>query len=215
MSKSVVIIGGGASISDGIKLDLWNKLQQSNIDIYSINFAYMAMPFTPKKEIWLDTTFFRNNMDSLYALEQRGCKLETKVHAKYNELPSIKQHAISREGITPNTLYIGSNGLSGFLALSIAILDGYDTIYLLGYDFGTSSIHDTNTHFYQNELAVSSSGVRNPGVYLNTNNTIKKEVQCFDKYKQFPVTIYNVSPASNIQSFPKIDYPEFFSKISA
>ena len=214
--KSIVIIGGGASIKDGIALGLWDKLQQSKLDIASINFAYMAMPFTPTYEVWLDTTFFRNNMDSLFVLEQKGCKMITKVHSKYDNLPTIKKYAITREkpDFSSDTMFVGMNGLSGFFALSIAVKQGYETIYLLGYDFGTNSINNTNTHFYQDTLAVPSSGVRNPGVYLQHQGGVKKEVHGFDYYLSCKPKIFNVSPSSNINTFQKIDYPRLFELIA-
>jgi hypothetical protein len=93
---------------------------------------------------------------------------------------------------------------------------GYKKIYLLGYDFGTSSTSDTNTHFYQDFLSVPSSGVRNPGVYRQNNNHVKKEVNDFNYYHQFKgVTIYNVSTQSNINSFVKISYQTFFEYLNA
>lgn len=212
--KTAIIVGGGYSIKEGISLGLWEKIQ-GKCHIFSINFAYMTMPFVPTKEIWLDTTFFRNNMDSLYALEQKDCQMITKKNDKYKDIKSFKVYGITREKfvypVTENAVFVGSNGLSGFFALSVAILQGYDNIYLLGYDFGTPSIHDTNTHFYQDKIAVASSGIKNPGVYLNMNNSVKKECNDFNQYTKCGVTITNVSPLSNITAFPKIDYPTFFS----
>lgn len=217
--NSVIIVGSGYSVNDGIALGLWDKVKDSNIPIVSINYSFMAMPIIPNKQVWLDTTFFKNNSEKLYELHQKGCTLCTKQHNLYNNIASIQQYKITRElnnnPFNENNVFIGTNGLSGFFALSLATIEKYKTIYLLGYDFGTNSINNTKTHFYQDVLVVKSSGVRNPGVYRSNNNTIKRNVNDFSVYlHQTSSTIYNVSPNSNIPTFNKISYPIFFEKIS-
>jgi hypothetical protein len=110
-------------------------------------------------------------------------------------------------------LYVGNMGLSGMFSIALATKLKYDTIYLLGYDFGTNSIKNTNTHFYQDTISVVSGGVKNPGIYL-TDTGVKKEVKLFDHFLQFRSKIYNVNPTSNIQSYEKITYNDFFNKIA-
>lgn len=211
----VICVGGGSSAKEGIELDLWNKIKDK-ADIFSINFAYLAMPYTPTAQCWLDTSFFRNQVDSLLPLHDKGCKLYTKTHGKYDNIPVINQLPTVKEKVHPaDKLYIGTQGLSGFFALSLVISLGYKEIYLLGYDFGTKSMSDINTHFYQDTLSVPSSGIRNPGVYRQNNNNVKKEVKDFEYYHKFTdVNIFNVSPASNITAFNKIDFPTMFSQIA-
>jgi len=220
MSRSVVLVGGGASVQDGIQLDLWNKIK--HCEIWSLNFAFMAMPYLPKKQVWVDTTFFKSNMNKLQEISQKGVLCMVKKHPIYDAIPEILQFGVTRERFSldemkaSNRVYIGSFGLSGFFALSLAVLYQYDTVYLLGYDFGTTSISNLNTHFYQNDkLGIVSKGIGNPGVYLQNNNTPKKEHRDFDYFKQFSNTkIYNVSLNSNIHSFDKISYNTFFELIN-
>lgn len=209
--KSCIIIGGGSSVKEGLTLDLWNQIKGQ--DIWSVNFAFMTMPYFPSKEIWVDKTFFTNNIDKLQELSVNGVDCIAKEHGVYNEIKAIKQVACTRDEYNTDIkkpLFIGSSGLSGVFALSYAISQGYDTIYLLGYDFGTKSLSDNKTHYYLDTIAVSSHGLHCPEVYLDDNGP-KKEVREFDYFLKENCKIYNVSPQSNIQSFDKIDYPTFFN----
>ncbi len=181
----------------------------------------MAMPYLPKREIWVDYTFFRQNTNRLQALSDAGVQCIAKKHDTYNAISSIKQYGATRDEyfgdqmIEKNQLFMGPMGLSGLFALSLAVAEKYDAIYLLGYDFGTKSLADANTHFYQDDkLDIQSSGIRNPAVYLENNNNVKKDHRLFDHYLTSSSKIYNVSPNSNIQSFKKIDYPTFFDYIA-
>lgn len=207
--NSLIICGGGYSIKEGISLGLWDNIK-NKADIWSINFAYLAMPYTPNAQLWLDTSFFRNQGNSVLSLYDKDCKLYTKKHGKYDNIPIIEQFDTTKDKNIQDKLYIGTQGLSGFFALSLAISKGYKDIYLLGYDYGTSSTTNTNTHFYQETLSVPSSGVRNPGVYRQNNNHVKKDVNDFLHYNQYAVNIINVSPQSNIEAFKKMTYPELF-----
>jgi hypothetical protein len=218
--KSCILVGGGASVKEGIELGLWDKLAERKdwSEIWSINFAFMAMPYRPAKQIWVDTTFFRNNTEALQELNRNGVECITKKHDIYNYIPEIKQYKTTRDEFNVDIdkpLFIGRMGLSGTFALSLSVALKYETIYLLGYDFGTNAIANQNTHFYQDTISVRSAGVRNPGVYLQNNNVVKKEVKEFEHYKNTTSKIYNVSLVSNISAFEKLSYQDFFSKISS
>jgi hypothetical protein len=176
------------------------------------------MPYLPAKQFWCDITFFRNNMADMQRLYEGGVEMHSKCHDHYNHRPII-QHECSREiyrgmkMLEENNVYIGTFGLSGFLALSVAVASGYDEIYLLGYDFGTSSIKDKQTHYYQDDkIDYVSQGVRNPDVYM-TDNGVKREVHDFDNYTNEKCLILNVSMKSNIQCFKKLTYEDFFRRI--
>lgn len=208
--KSVILLGGGRSVLEGIELDLWNKVKGQ--EIWSINYGFMTMPYLPAKQIWVDRTFFSQNIDKLESLYKQGVECIAKKNSLYDYVPDVHQYATNRDIYSEdinNPLYLGSMGLSGTLALSLAVCLKYDYIYLLGYDFGTNSINNTKTHYYQDKLAVSSHGVMNPSIYM-TNTGVKADVKLYDAYKNYAGKIYNVSMISNISSFPKISYPEFF-----
>lgn len=222
--KKCVIIGGGASVKEGIDKGLWNKV--SSDDVWSINFAYKTMPYLPTREIWIDIHFFNQNIVELQSLAQKGVKMYAKHHNKYADIPKITQLRTTRipaeyyGTLMPekNSYFIGRLGQSGFLALSIAIAEKYDEIFLLGYDFGTPSLADKVTHYYQDnikELKIESSGIKRPECYMLPYNVVKPEVEDFELYLREPqFKIYNVSMNSNIKCFEKISYEQFFNKIS-
>jgi len=214
MSKCI-LIGGGDSVNEGRALDLWTKIKGE--DIYSVNYAFLAMPYLPQHEVWVDTGFFKNNLQRIEDLHKAGVECVTKANARYNGISGIKQEQVNKTGkSTDGGLYTGTMGLSGTFALSLAVQREYDTIYILGYDYGTNSLNNTNTHFYQDDkVNYISHGVRNPKIYLERTNNVKASVNNYDYFKQFPCKIYNVSLRSNIATFEKIDYPTFFEKIKA
>lgn len=209
--RRVILIGGGKSVLEGIETGLWDKIFEE--EIWSLNYAFRAMPYLPKREVWVDTTFFRNNIDSLQKLHESGVECHAKKNDRYLGIDSIIQHSVTREPNEKDShLFTGHMGLCGMFALSLAVKEKYDEIYLLGYDFGTPIESDIHTHFYQDKTEYISSGVGRPQVYLAHGSTPKKSVHDFDIYKNYQC-VYNVSTISHIDSFPKITYQEFYDKI--
>jgi hypothetical protein len=213
--KRVVICGAGVSVKEGISLGLWEKIR--NEEIWSINFVFLTMNFLPKREIWIDVAFFKNNIDKLQELYKRGVICCAKKHPKYATIPEIKTYETTRNiHEAKDKVFIGSMGLSGFFALHLACLENYDEINLLGFDFGVvGNPLDRQTHYYQNELTnIQSSGVGHPELYLSDDRkSIKPQVKEFEFFLSYPSKIYNVSPQSNIQCFEKISYEQMFERI--
>jgi len=223
MSKTCILVGGGKSVRTGISSNLWEEIKGQ--EIWSLNYAYKLMPYLPTRQCFVDYNFFRNNEDDLHDLASKGVPIHAKKNSKLNHIDSkfIKQYNTVRQKVfrgrtalvePPEAhLFVGTMGLVGCFSLSLAIAEGYDIIYLLGYDFGVTSYTDKDTHWYQDKISVKSTGVGNPNVYWN-KETIKKEVTDFDVYLQVPdLKIYNVSMLSNINAFPKITYQEFYKQV--
>lgn len=223
MKESVILIGGGYSLNTGLEKNLWNKIKTLNC--WSLNYAFMTMPFLPSKELWVDINFFKNNTLELQKLQKQGVILVTKPHNHYAAFrnPRIiteynttreKEKYQGKEGITNNLIYTGRMGLVGFFALSLAIAEKYKEIFLCGFDFGNNGLRDKNTHYYQSKLKIISTGVGRPEVYRLPDNRIKREVDDFKIFSQEKdIKIWNVSPESNIPFFEKINYDNFFDKI--
>jgi hypothetical protein len=208
-NKPVIIIGGGASITDGIELGLWNKIQ--NYDVWSINYAYMFMPYLPSREVWIDVCFFRNNIDSLQQLYNKGVPCYAKSHTKYVGIPEIQTYDCTRDpNDTKDKVFIGRMGLGGFFALHLTIIENYNPIFILGYDFGG---YKGKTHFYQDVAKVESVGINHPELYVE-NNKAKAEVEDFEWFLSYPNKIYNVSLSSNINYFDKISYEIMFNLLT-
>lgn len=218
----VILIGGGSSLKEGISHGLWDHIASEKV--WSCNYGYRTMPYLPSREIWVDVSFYKHNIEELQKLCEQGVSLYTKEHRFYAGIKEhITQYGSTREsknyfgkdGINKNLIYYGRMGLSGMFALSLAVAEGYTEIYLLGYDFGNTNLQDKQTHFYQDTLKnVYSTGVGRPEVYRMPNNTIKREVEDFKVYlRESDVKIYNCSLQSNISYFEKISYPQFFERL--
>lgn len=222
LKKKVIIIGGGYSVKEGLAKDLWNKI--INKEIWSLNFCYEFMPYVPKRQIWMDRNVFIDKCKEIQIMYHKGVDLYTQFNALYKSFSEdivINQLTTFRDkkdfdSLFPEKLFVGRFGFVGILSLSLAIKENYDEIYLLGYDFGTTSINDSNTHWYQElvkEKGIKSKGVGNAKVYIEHNNIVKSSVGDFDCFEKYKDKIYNVSLKSNIGCFNKISYDEFFNKI--
>lgn len=222
--KECIIIGGGKSVREGVDSGLWDKIKGK--DIWSLNYAYKLMPYVPTRQCFVDFMFFRNNEDDLLDLASKGVPIHCKSNSKLRGKPPefIKQYATVRQkggfrGKTATTeppeshIFVGRMGLVGTFSMSLAIAEGYDRIYLLGYDFGSTGLTDKDTHWYQHKVQVKSTGVGRPTVYWNKLG-LKKEVEDYQIFNTVnSVQYYNVSPNSNIPYFEKIGYEKFYELI--
>lgn len=236
--KTLIIVGGGYSVKEGIELGLWDHIK--GYTIWSLNYAYKSMPYLPTRQLWVDYKFCLENSEDIKKLWENGVEIVIKHNTRYAEFDKkfaeqITQYQTTRErsaykgpevlkDLTP-FIFAGRMGLVGIFALTIATAEKFDQIYLLGYDWGTTNINDNLTHFYQEKFGVYrgsekkqdgkiySTGIGNPIIYRQKNNTVKKDVKDFEVFKQSQAEIINVSLISNIEYFPKISYPEFFERI--
>lgn len=221
MDKQVILLGAGSSVKEGIRMNLFEKIKDKNV--WSLNFAYLTLPFLPRRQLWIDASFFNNNIDSLQELSRKGVGMYAKYHTRQARISDIHQYQVTKErkyyqgkeGISKNLLFIGEMGLTGIFALSLAIAEGYGVIFVLGFDFGGVIPGSNQTHYYQNDIQVISAGVGRPEIYLNKQGMVRNEVKDFEVFarEETDVKIYNVSPQSNIPYFEKIDYETFFNKI--
>lgn len=148
---------------------------------------------------------------------------ESKKYLKYGE---------KKEGLHP--YYWGKKAwtkgwycsqLAGLRAINLVIALDCTEIYLLGYDATDINGHthfydDTNIgHYIWNNQKHTGIGKDTRGNY-NTGNYNKIEelnnfwFAPFKKELQKGIKIYNVSPKSKIDTFPKIDYVEFYMKLA-
>lgn len=224
MSKDCIIIGGGTSVRGGIESGLWDKIKGK--DIWSLNYAYKLLPYLPSRQCFVDYQFFHNNENDLHDMAAKGVPIHSKSNSKLRHIEEtfIKTYNTVRQkgGFRGRTalkvppeahLFTGRMGLVGAFALALSIAEGYENLYLLGYDFGSTGMEDKDTHWYQNQVNVKSTGVGRPTVYWNKLG-LKKEVEDFQVFTTVEgLKIYNVSPNSNIPYFEKIDYPKFYELI--
>ena len=179
MLDRVVILGGGYSIKEGIKKGLWTILNKNNLDVWSLNYAFLTMPFLPNKQLWIDFAFFLTCKKELLKLEKKNVKLVSRTFGTVYRDFNIKTYDWSRKK-EKDKLFVGSEKLLvGTFALSLAEELKYKKIYLLGYDFGTTSIDDRNTHYYLNK------NIRRPslkGAYRREDGSLRDSI---NDYKIF------------------------------
>lgn len=194
MNKQLIIIGGGYSIQDGIKKDLWNRLEGRFT--CGINYSYRYFNST-----YLCCMNYADFYDiNRYELRQLPLIITIK-----RPHPSVWEK---------NTILLKENHtLSGVLALYVAtqLLDKNDEIFLLGYDYGALNTNKdakgrSHTHFYQDKI--EHNGIGRTLYYNGYKNHAQRDFESFTRDN-----IYNVSLKSNINSFNKISYDEFFNKL--
>jgi len=209
--KQCILIGGGSSLKDGIHKYLWRKLK--NNFVIGINYSYRYFP-NPTILTFCDRLFYNDHREEL------------------KKLPLIigKDHAQLK--MLPNTIFLKTNdskyyrdvrlgawkgALTGIFSLSLGIyLLDVGQLFLLGFDNGIiSNDKDSRgrkiTHFYND---INHRGIGKTNYY---DSIIKEKSRAYWDYlpyaKEKKVKIFNVSLKSNISTFPKISYDEFFKKM--
>lgn len=185
---NLIIIGGGSSIRKFPSL--WDDI--IGCDVMVINYSYKFVKKPPKYLVSADRKFLKNNKLEIEKLSSSGVKIITRTNVNASLFAG-------KPTITP------PGKLSGIFALSYATQKlNYDKIYLFGYDFGP---RNGKIHFYDN---INHSGINKDGTYLDENKNIRKEVENFNIFKNYNITIVG---DSNIKSFRKISYKHFIKEI--
>lgn len=207
-----IIIGGGRSI-----LPYISSLQPLLATKFTIgcNYAYKTFP----------CTFLAFNDRDFYT-PLHAKKLPDKnpdIYEELGKLPLII--GIDHNGISEfkldNTILLNNkyrSVLTGIFALKLAMeLMQSGTIYLLGFDWNRriglperdpnyNPNSDLQIHFYND---IKHRGVGYVGYYENHNPD-----RDFNQFIKKDVKIFNVSLESNISSFEKISYEQFFRLLS-
>jgi hypothetical protein len=216
--KEIIIIGGGRSIKEGLTLNLKEKIKDKCV--LTLNFAYNH--FDSTATVFIDDQFYKGYIT--------GCGITCdKEHVeRLKKLPLIIGAYRNYLKFYPNTVpvrftfsyfhnnpvkrgfYVGDKCLTGIFSLHIAayLLDYNGSIYCLGFDGGVINASDTNsTHYYED---IKHKGINRTQIY-----TTEPLDLFFRKYLiEKELTIYNVSPNSNLNSFKKISYPEMFEQLT-
>lgn len=225
-SNELIIIGGGASVKEGMVKGLWDKID--NKFTFGINFSYKF--FKSTAQIYCDEVFYKRQREELK-------KLSLIIGMTHKSLVT-EPNTVT---LTTATRYFRnlSNGvycadLAGLFALSLGIyvLD-VGTVYLLGYDFGEIRKKDLPepivrkeifmnnterdkknrliTHWYQGKCEHRGVGKTS---YYHCKKRPTAKFKCYKEEKR--CKIYNVNPTSRIPGdiIEKIDYDTFFKKLN-
>jgi len=208
--NQLIIIGGGDSIKEGIKQDLWQKI--NNYFVISCNYGYNYFP---------NATF--NTF-----VDQDCYERESKKEA-FQKLPLIigKKHPIQ---YLPNTIPLKAGhpykrdlkggvykaSLAGLFSLSLGIyLLDVGEIFLLGFDYGATNANKDvegkrQTHFYQGKLKHRGVGRIN---YYCTKGRADNDFEVY--MKDGKVKIYNATTSELyglVQEIPQTETTPFYPR---
>lgn len=221
-----IIIGGGDSINNLIKLGLWGILK--NTFTIGCNFSYKD--FTPTALCCVDPDFYIGKIDQVQGLVHGVYEINPVHVKKLRELPLIitQKHPKSLRNDLQNTLFLKThadywfgaempskgfyrNNLSGVFATTIAsyLLDFKGEVILLGFDWTRNG----DSHYYNHSI---HKGTQNNHYYEHKINGkfVHNPDEIFSMYlKNTETKIYNASLNSNINVLPKISPEECIKKI--
>lgn len=220
------------------RLPVWNLIRNE----YTIGINWIFKFFIPTVTMYSDYEFYiaeKNDLSNLPLVFSRQSDFYSKqlnrlgkeifhLHDNIYLLPNRKAEYIDGKRITYHGTDAWTKGfyskyLTGQLALHFAIACGCTEIYLLGMDCCEI---DGRTHFYQDEIIpyrIDSAGKKHTGVGKTKDGKYKTSVYDtqdsidggYEPFKaEYPrVKIYNVSPQSKLNMFPKITYDEFYQRL--
>jgi hypothetical protein len=209
--KSLIIIGGGLSIEEGLSKGLKERLKDKYV--FTLNYAYKHFD-NATAEIFVDNVFYNEQIEQLKKLPLIiGQSSKDIIKVLPNSILFKNSNKYIERDISQG---VYKSQLCGLWAITIALylLDEGDEIYLLGYDGGKISEEIVKrkwlTHYYQKEGKIKHRGVGHLG-YYNTKDQSKRDYGVYANEKK--VKIWNVSLNSKIPTFEKISYDEFFKKL--
>ncbi len=200
----VIVIGGGSSVKEGLELGLWEQIKGQ--DIIACNDTILHIPYPPKYAVWLDRTERQKDVIAK-ALATDCIRITQQYHDERDDNKTIRFFVCKNKdhferGLERGILFAGKRLFTGIFSMSLALYLGYETIYLLGFDWNTNEKGETEWY----------KGVAPIGNFLKKKGKVREDVNEHDVFKG-KADIYNVSTISMIPSFPKINYKQFFQQI--
>lgn len=225
LPKELVILGGGWSVLNGIEKGLFDKLK--NMFCIGLNYSYN----------WVETTALCGTDEDMYNADHEKIQARPELWIGKENMTLKKRgdnHVFFKDSYTYDRELdkgVYTPTLTGLFCLSLMIRAMNEgTIYLLGYDYGPK-LNEAGeiicedraprfplTHWYQGKL--NHRGIGKINWYTATvSDPLSGGVRISHAEKEFrpyapesKVKIFNVSPQSNIPTFEKIGYEEFFRK---
>lgn len=225
--KECIIVGGGSSL----KLADFQRLALTFSTKFTILNNYAYKQFEGTLLTCIDSDFYKPSIEAL-TLEKNPdyydelAKLPLIICIDSNDMPKIKHSNTillkpnsnyQREKCLINGFYTGN--LTGIFALTLAsyLMNYEGTIFLLGYDWTMRNKQEVDplkyesnstmqTHYYDN---IKHRGIGYLGYYENHDPH-----NFFKHFQEKKLKIYNVSLESNIETFDKIDYDDFYKLLS-
>jgi hypothetical protein len=190
--ETIYIIGGGPSLKN------FNFAKLNGLKTIAINKAVFFHQ-TADVLYWTDSrfyTWYKNDIDNF-----NGLKFALKPSSQYTTDIKILRKGIAHGLETdPGVLAHGHN--SGYAAINLAYHLGANRIVLLGFD-----MHNTNkdTHFHDGYPTRPAGNHIYIDKFLPGFNKLEKDL------RGYGVTVYNASPYSQLNCFPKITLDQALS----
>jgi hypothetical protein len=217
MINEIIIIGGGSSIANGISLGLKDHIKDKFI--IAINDAYKDFDSTFIS--FVDADFYKRELNNLNKYPLIIGNNQQQENFKDIKLPNtylLKSTSNYNRDILKYGCYTRGN-LTGIWSITLALwlMDFKGILYILGYDFSKRTPEQIKNkefvsyHYYSKDEKEKSEQIHPGGNWYERNNPD-------DIFKPFlqekAVKVYNVSPDSNINTFEKISYEQFFKQMS-
>jgi hypothetical protein len=216
MTNQIIVVGGGPSISEGIREGLWEKIQGK----WTVGCNSIFKFFTPTLLTFLDyPQFYKLFFDELKALPLIVGRASDYMREYKHQNTILLNDSFHYDRTLQSGVYSGQ--LCGLFATTLAthFLENGGEIFLLGMDFGATvttegkaldGIHKPLTHFYQGNNKFHHPGIGYIGFYHK-----ERRLSVFDPYAKLPnIKVWNVSKQSRLPQFEKISYCEFFKKLN-
>ena len=236
MTSQLIILGGGASVIEGISKGLFDKLQSKLT--FGLNYSHYFVNITAT--VYTDEVFHAKELGYLEKLPLIISRKFNSLKYPKNSVEFVNSQIYQRD--CKNGVYMSN--LTGIFALSLAIqILGEGEIFLLGYDYGSEKREGSKkipkldhngtaiTHWYQHgnlnsvytcqpfEIIHRGTGKVNwyeaTGIDKDTKERVHRSNLEYKPFKnEKKAKIYNVSETSMIDTFEKISYDKFFEKLS-
>jgi len=231
MVKRVCIIGSGNSLTEGFEKKLPKLLQNEVVFTVNEEFRFFNSTLTT----FCDWTFYKCRYNLLKEHPMIIGKHDVHIGTRDKKTKEYYCERLPQLILLPScSKYVGQDSwkkgfftgiLCGLFTLSFAIALGFEEIYLIGFD-GKSI--EGKTHHYEGKFGFGQfvneegrprtgmgmkNGVYNTGVFNKDKKRFNQDFWNVYKPELERIKIYNVSPESTIETFPKISYDEFITKI--
>lgn len=194
LGETIYIVGGGPSLKD---FDF--SLLKDKITI-AVNKSLKYVP-NPNALYWSDTrlyNWFHEEIDAINCIKVTNKPFPANAPGVINLLNTGK-HGLEKD---PRCIRDGGN--SGYAAINLAYHLGAKKIVLLGFDM---NVDNSLTHYHGGYEQLS----RIPDDSLYKRLMLPSFGTIADELEQMKVKVFNASPTSAIECFPKISLDQIFS----
>ncbi len=198
--KATVIVGGGSSVREGLRMGLWDRI--SDTQIFAVNYTGLKMPYAPDLACWLDHHY---PPDIQKAFAELPCLKYSKHLGAYGDTEAMNVTNSPKDFpacLEQNVQFVGQRTISGIFALSLAVWLKCRRIFLLGYDWNVGA--DGVSDWYTDASTKKA--------WLKNDLAPYEDISDHDVFAPH-AEIFNVSPITHIKSFPVITFEKFFEMI--